>query len=131
VYGRNSVGGRCYRPAEGGSRDVDAGRMVTVNVVVLAGTVAADPVERRMPSGDEVTEIRLSVPEAGKRLLPLPIAAWHRDVGKRALKGIAKGDDVLVYGTLVRRFYRSGAGARSLTEVVAAGLKKLEAPETD
>ncbi|HJS27718.1 MAG TPA: single-stranded DNA-binding protein [Actinomycetota bacterium] len=102
--------------------------MVTVNVVVLAGTVAADPVERRMPSGDEVTEIRLSVPEAGKRLLPLPVAAWHRDVGKRALKGIGKGDDVLVYGTLVRRFYRSGAGARSLTEVVAAGLKKLEVP---
>jgi single-stranded DNA-binding protein len=31
--------------------------MVTVNVVVLAGTVAADPVERRMPSGDEVTHI--------------------------------------------------------------------------
>jgi single-stranded DNA-binding protein len=29
--------------------------MVSVNVVVLAGTVAADPVERRMPSGDEVT----------------------------------------------------------------------------
>jgi single-strand DNA-binding protein len=105
--------------------------MVTVNVVVLAGTIAADPVERRMPSGDEVTEIRLSVPEAGKRLLPLPIAAWHRDVGKRALKGLAKGDDVLIYGTLIRRFYRSGAGARSLTEVVAAGLKKLEAPESD
>jgi single-stranded DNA-binding protein len=31
--------------------------MVTVNVVVLAGTVAADPVQRRMPSGDEVTEL--------------------------------------------------------------------------
>ena len=31
--------------------------MVTVNVVVLAGTVAADPVERRMPSGDEVTGV--------------------------------------------------------------------------
>jgi hypothetical protein len=30
--------------------------MVTVNVVVLAGTVSADPVERRMPSGDEVPE---------------------------------------------------------------------------
>ena len=104
--------------------------MVTVNVVVLAGTVAAEPVERRMPSGDEVTELRLSVPEAGKRLLPLPIAVWHTSVGKRALKGIAKGDDVLVYGTLARRFYRSGAGARSLTEVVATGIKKLE-PVTD
>ena len=41
--------------------------MVTVNVVVLAGTVAAEPIERRMPSGDEVTELRLSVPEVGKR----------------------------------------------------------------
>jgi single-stranded DNA-binding protein len=77
----------------------------------------------------EVTELRLSVPEAGKRRLPLPVAVWHKDVGKRVLKSIAKGDDVLVYGQLVRRFYRSGAGARSLTEVVAAGIKKLEPVE--
>jgi hypothetical protein len=49
-------------------------------------------------------------------------------VGKGALKGLGKGDDVLVYGQIVRRFYRSGAGARSLTEVVAAGIKKLEPP---
>ena len=78
---------------------------------------------------DGVTELRLSVPEAGKRLLPLPVAVWHKDVGERVLKPIAKGDDVLVYGQLVRRFYRSGAGARSLTEVVAAGIKKLEPVE--
>lgn len=105
--------------------------MVTVNVVVLAGTVAADPVQRRMPSGDEVTELRVSVPELGKRLLPLPVAAWHGTVGPRALDGIAKGDAVLVHGQLVRRFYRSGAGARSLTEVVATGIKKLQAPVTE
>lgn len=104
---------------------------VAVNVVVLAGTVSAEPVERQMPSGDQVTELRLSVPEAGRRLLPLPVAVWHRDVGKRALRGVGKGDDVLVYGQLVRRFYRSGAGARSMTEVVASGIKKLEAPEAD
>jgi single-strand DNA-binding protein len=100
--------------------------MVTVNVVVLAGTVSAEPVERRLPSGDGVTELRLSVPEAGRRLLPLPVAAWHATVGLEALQGIAKGDEVLVHGQLVRRFYRSGAGARSLTEVVASGIKKLE-----
>jgi single-strand DNA-binding protein len=103
--------------------------VVTVNVVVLAGTVAADPVERRMPSGDEVTELRVSVPEAGKRLLPLPVAVWHKTVGKRALKDVGKGDEVLVYGQLARRFYRSGAGARSLTEVVASGIKKLDAED--
>ena len=60
-----------------------------------------------------------------KRLLPLLVAVWHKDVGKRVLKPIAKGDDVLVYGQLVRRFYRSEVGARSLREVVAAGIKKI------
>src|SRR6266545_3107775 len=99
---------------------------VSVNVVVLAGTIAADPVERRMPSGEGCTEIRLSVPEPGRRLLPLPVVAWHAEVGKKRLKGLRKDDEVLVYGRLVRRFYRSGAGARSLTEVVASGLKRLE-----
>jgi single-strand DNA-binding protein len=99
---------------------------VSVNVVVLAGTIAADPVERRMPSGDECTEIRLCLPEAERRLLPLPVVAWHAEVGKKRLKGLRKGDEVLVYGRLVRRFYRSGAGARSLTEVVASGVKQLE-----
>jgi single-strand DNA-binding protein len=105
--------------------------VVTVNVVVLAGTVAADPVDRTMPSGDQVTEIRLSVPEVGRRLLPLPVAVWHGTVGKAAVSGIAKGDPVLVHGQLVRRFYRSGAGARSLTEVVATGIKKLEPSSAD
>ena|SRR6478609_12001813 len=100
--------------------------MLTVNVVILAGTVAADPVTRRMPSGDEVTELRISVPETGRRLLPLPVAAWHATVGRAAVDAIAKGDAVLVHGQLVRRFYRSGAGARSLTEVVATGLRRLE-----
>ncbi|HEY7478189.1 MAG TPA: hypothetical protein VIB62_08120 [Actinomycetota bacterium] len=54
-------------------------------MVVLAGTVAAEPVERRMPSGDGLTELRLAVPEAGKRLLPLPVAAWHATVGRRTV----------------------------------------------
>jgi single-strand DNA-binding protein len=102
---------------------------VSVNVVVLAGTIAADPVERRMPSGEECTEIRLSVPDPGRRLLPLPVVVWHAEVGKKHLRGLRKGDEVLVYGSLVRRFYRNGAGARSLTEVVARGLKRLEQTE--
>jgi single-strand DNA-binding protein len=105
--------------------------MVTVNVVVLAGTVAADPVVRQMPSGDAVTELRISVPETGRRLLPLPVAAWHATIGSATLDPIAKGDEVLVHGHLVRRFYRSGAGARSLTEVVATGIKRLDPGSSD
>lgn len=102
--------------------------MVSVNVVVLAGRVSTDPVRRSLPSGDEVTELRLSIPEPGKRLLPLPVAVWHTTVPADSVSGISKGDDVLVHGQLARRFYRSGAGARSLTEVVATGIKKLERP---
>jgi hypothetical protein len=47
-----------------------------------------------------LTELRLSVPEAGRRLLPLPVAAWHATVGARTVDGIAKGDAVLVHGQL-------------------------------
>ena len=104
--------------------------MVKVNVVVLAGTVAGEPVVRRLPSGDEVTELRVSVPEPGRRALPLPVAVWHKDLDEPTVEvaaGLHRGDQVLVCGQLVRRFYRSGAGARSLTEVVASGLKRLEA----
>jgi single-strand DNA-binding protein len=101
--------------------------MVAVNVVVLAGTVAADPLEKELPSGDKVTEIKLSVPEAGKRSLPLPVSAWHgKAITKRSLGTIGKGDAVLVHGQLVRRFYRNGAGARTVMEVVATGIRKLE-----
>jgi len=105
--------------------------MVTVNVVVLAGTVAAPPVEKTMPSGDKLTELRLSVPEAGKRLLPLPIAVWDRTLARNALKGVGKGDEVLVHGLLARRFYRSGDSGRAVMEVVATGIKKLQHAETE
>ena len=44
--------------------------MVTVNVVVLAGRLSADPDFAEMPSGDTVARLRLQVPEAGKRVLP-------------------------------------------------------------
>ena len=57
-----------------------------------------------------------------------PSRAGHATVGARTIDGIANGDIVLVHGQLVRRFYRSGAGAGSLTEVVATGIKKLEPP---
>jgi single-stranded DNA-binding protein len=105
--------------------------MLTVNVVVLAGTLATDPVEKTMPSGDKLTELRLSVPEAGKRLLPVPVAVWDRVLARNALKGVGKGDEVLVHGQLARRFYRNGSTGRAVMEVVATGIKKLQAGETE
>lgn len=106
--------------------------MHSVNVVVLAGTVATSPVERRMSDGDTVTELRVSAPGAEEqRLLPLPVVISHKTVGADELekiREIGKGDVVLLHGELVRRFYRSGAGARTLTEVVAGSIKKQGPP---
>ncbi|HEX2030246.1 MAG TPA: single-stranded DNA-binding protein [Actinomycetota bacterium] len=104
--------------------------MVTVNVVVLAGRLSADPELSEMPSGDRVARLRLQVPEAGKRVLPLPVTAWDRSV-RKACERLAKGDAVMVRGHLVRRFFRGDGGGRAHMEVVAGEVKKLAEQETE
>jgi single-strand DNA-binding protein len=99
--------------------------MVLVNVVVLAGRLSDEPEVKDMPSGDKVTRFRLYVPETGKRVLPLPVSAWDK-TARKACDALTKGDAVLVRGHLVRRFFRDGGGGRSVTEVVATEVKKLE-----
>jgi len=104
--------------------------MVTVNVVVLAGRLSADPEFTEMPSGDTVARLRLQVPEAGKRVLPLPVAAWDR-APRKGCERLTKGDVVMVRGHLVRRFFKGNGGGRSITEVVASEVKKLPADGTE
>ena len=100
--------------------------MVPVNVVVVAGRVAAEPVERTLPSGQRLTEFRVTVDAEGRRELPLPVVVWHGEGVCELGPGLERDDPVLVCGRLVRRFYRSGSGARSLTEVVAKSVRRLE-----
>src|ERR671914_2274214 len=104
--------------------------MVTVNVVVLAGRLSANPELAEMPSGDTVARLRLQVPEAGKRVLPLPVAVWDR-APRKGCERLAKGDAVMVRGHLVRRFMRGQGGGRALMEVVASEVKKLPDEETE
>src|SRR5688572_15222175 len=104
--------------------------MVTVNVVVLAGRLSADPEFAEMPSGDTVAKLRLQVPEAGKRVLPLPVAAWDRGA-RKGCERLAKGDTVMVRGHLVRRFMRGQGGGRALMEVIASEVKKLPDQEVE
>ena len=104
--------------------------MVTVNVVILAGRLIEAPDVKEMPSGDLVARFRLSVPEPGKRVLPLPVSAWDK-MARKGCDRLAKGDEVLVRGHLIRRFFRDGGGGRSVTEVVATEVKKLEKQTED
>ena len=104
--------------------------MVTVNVVVLAGRLSTDPEVVEMPSGDRVARLRLQVPETGKRVLPLPVVAWDRPA-RRGCERLAKGDPVMVRGRLVRRYFRGQGGGRSIMEVIATEIRKLEKLETE
>jgi len=102
--------------------------MVTVNVVVLAGRLSADPEIIELPSGDRVARLRLHVPETGKRVLALPVAAWT-STARRSCERLVKGDPVMVRGHLVRRFFRGQGGGRSMMEVIAREIRKLEHEE--
>jgi single-strand DNA-binding protein len=131
-----SVAARLGRSSKGMSDPVamlrrgKGGAMVAVNVVVLAGRLSDAPEIKSMPSGDQVTRFRLHVPEAGKRVLPLPVSAWDK-LARKGCERLVKGDSVLVRGHLVRRFFRDGGGGRSVTEVVATEVKKLEKQEDE
>ena len=104
--------------------------MVAVNVVVLAGRLSTDPEFAEMPSGDTVAKLRLHVPETGRRVLPLPVAAWDR-APRKDCERLGKGDPVMVRGHLVRRFFKGQGGGRTVMEVVASEVKKLPEAETE
>lgn len=104
------------------------------NEVVLVGRVAAPAVERELPSGDWLASFRVVVdrPAAAPRadgaravtVDALDCTGWSAGV-RRTARTLAPGDVVEVSGALRRRFWRSGAGAASRTEVEVLGLRRL------
>ena len=113
---------------------------VHANEVRLVGRLAVEPVRRELPSGDPLVSFRLVVerdPAAiraarsgGSSRSPtvdtLECSAWRRDV-QRVLARTCAGDVLEVQGALRRRFWRTGAGAASRSEVEVVRVKRLAA----
>jgi len=108
------------------------------NEVLLIGRLAADPVSRVLPSGDLLVSFRLVVarPPGQRRGSGSPVgrvatvdtldcAAWRKDV-QRSLTRMVTGDVLEVTGALRRRFWRTGGGAASRSEVEVARVRRLE-----
>ena len=108
------------------------------NEVLLIGRLAADPVSRVLPSGDVLVSFRLVVarPPGQRRgsgspagrvptVDTLDCAAWRKDV-QRSLTRMETGDVLEVTGALRRRFWRTGGGAASRSEVEVARVRRLE-----
>lgn len=119
----------------------DARVTVHVNEVLLVGRLAADPVLRELPSGDLLVSFRLVVdrPPAARRapragsspsraptVDTLECAAWRKDV-QRSLARAAPGEVLEVHGALRRRFWRTGTGAASRSEVEATRVRRVSA----
>ena len=90
------------------------------NLAVIRGTVPAEPQTRDLPSGatvvqfDVTTRIDTNGREAN---VSVPIA-WN-DPTPAQLGVVVPGAELVVVGTVRRRFFRVGGATQSRTEVVA------------
>lgn len=99
------------------------GGVAAVNEVRLVGRVSQDPECRELPSGDALWTFRLVVARppsrVGVSVDTLDCAAWSARA-RRSVASWRAGDVVEVSGSVRRRFFRSGGGAVSRTEVEVA-----------
>ena len=91
------------------------------NDVVLRGRLSAPAELRTLPSGDTLVSFRLVVrrPEPrvrGRSVDVLPCITYDRALQRR-VTAWQPGDVVEIEGALQRRFWRTGSGTASVTEV--------------
>lgn len=100
---------------------------MNVNTVHLVGRLAAAPVPRELPSGDVLVTMRLVVarPSGRRRATAsgravtvdtIDCSVWTAALGRRVLRW-NPGDQVVIEGSLRRRFWRGPGGAQSRYDV--------------
>lgn len=94
-----------------------------LNTSLVLGTLAGEPEERLLPSGTRAVSFSLTVRSTVAKTTSVPMV-WF-DPPKR-FSQLKVGQRVLARGSVVRRFYRSGSGLGSATEVVVADAAKAE-----
>jgi single-strand DNA-binding protein len=88
------------------------------NVVVLRGAVRGERTARELPSGSIVVQFDVATAleaDGRHRSVSVPVA-WI-DPADAAL--VVEGAEVVITGTVRRRFFRVGGATQSRTEVVA------------
>jgi len=106
-----------------------------MNIVILNGVLSSVPRRTEMPSGDvrwalEVTTpvgVVSGVPDGRASSVPV---AWQGELASGPSctgnpAGWCAGTELVVVGTVRRRFYRAGGVTQSRTEVVASSLVEV------
>lgn len=98
----------------------DHDESVPGNIAVIRGSIRAEPAVRELPGGAVVVQfdVATTTESDGRQLsVSVPIA-WNDPTAPQ--RGVlAAGSEVLVVGTVRRRFFRVGGVTQSRTEVVA------------
>lgn len=86
------------------------------NLAVLVGTLSRPPEPRRLPSGDELVALEVTIRSDAGPTSSVPVA-WSSPSKASARWG--PGQAVVVVGRVHRRFFRAGGSTQSRVEVVA------------
>lgn len=102
------------------------------NYVLLRGVLAAEPLVRTLPSGDELCSFRLTVPRPadthGRARSDSIDCASTRAAVRRTVARCSPGQRLEVAGSLRRRFWRATAGTpASRYEVEVIDVQRLRA----
>ena len=85
------------------------------NLVVLRGTLSSEPRTRELPSGSVLSQFDITTRDAGGTQ-SVPVA-WFDPPSSGA--DWEAGAELIVLGSVRRRFFRAGGTTQSRTEVVA------------
>lgn len=95
-----------------------------VNDVVLVGRLSGEAQARELPSGDELVSFRVVVERKDSGVDTIDCVAFKAEV-RRKVQRWNSGDILEVHGSLRRRFWRTGAGPASRTEVEIASATRI------
>ncbi len=91
----------------------------SLNLVVVRGVLTTSVRVSELPNGGVVHNFEVKTGVGGQRLV-VPIA-WHDPVRPPKVR---EGDGLVIVGSVRRRWFRSGGGSQSRTEVVAEVVAK-------
>ena len=94
-----------------------------MNIVVLRGRLSSDPGVRELQSGSVLVSLEITTQESDGVRSNAPVA-WFDPPRSSPVLHWKAGEEVLVLGSVRRRFYRAGGATQSRTEVVASQVVK-------
>ncbi len=94
--------------------------LVLNNLAMIRGVMPHDPQQRELPAGGIVVQFDVTTRiESDAKVVTVSVPVAWNDPSTAQLGVLVAGVEVVVFGTVRRRFFRVGGATQSRTEVVA------------